>query len=553
MFLTVFSLYPVKKVDSVHLENGMMLLRYGGRALCFSLTLAVFLGVLSFFAAKQKDKSGISEYLNRRQKIFYGVSLILFIIAFIITSIISFLKDNFNSLSLEEVIFHLKVPMRGTSNSMIIEYFKYAKIGFIAFFTICISGVIFLGMYKKIRNNKVYNLATFAFSIILLFTSIGEAGYSLEVLKYIKRQLHTSTFIEDNYVDPNLAKMTFPDKKRNLIYIFMESMESTFISKEEGGSMNTNLIPELTELAKKNINFSETELVGGATVAVGGGWTIGAMVSQSTGLPLLIPIEANSYGEYSTFLPGATSIGEILQKAGYNQEIMVGSDMGFAGRDLFYQQHGNYQIWDYNTAVDKGKIASDYYVWWGYEDKKLYEYAKEEITRLSREDKPFNFTMLTVDTHHIGGWLCDLCKNTSESQYENVLACASRQVYDFVQWIQQQDFYDNTTIVITGDHPTMDEDYMQGHYDGTTPRKVYDCLINSVGDLSHEKERAFNTFDLFPTTLAAMGVEIEGDKLALGTNLFSGEKTLAEQYGYDIINEEFSCSSKFYNKYILGE
>ena len=37
--------------------------------------------------------------------------------------------------------------------------------------------------------------------------------------------------------------------------------------------------------------------------------------------------------------------------------------------------------------------------------------------------------------------------------------------------------------------------------------------------------------DLFQTTLAAMGTKIDGDRLGLGTNLYSDKETLAERYG----------------------
>ena len=48
-----------------------------------------------------------------------------------------------------------------------------------------------------------------------------------------------------------------------------------------------------------------------------------------------------------------------------------------------------------------------------------------------------------------------------------------------------------------------------------------------------------------------MGVDFDGVRLGLGTNLFSGEQTLAEEYGYEKIDEEFSHTSKFYKKNIL--
>ena len=34
--------------------------------------------------------------------------------------------------------------------------------------------------------------------------------------------------------------------------------------------------------------------------------------------------------------------------------------------------------------------------------------------------------------------------------------------------------------------------------------------------------------DMFPTTLASLGAVIDGDRLGLGTNLFSDKPTLAE-------------------------
>ncbi len=43
---------------------------------------------------------------------------------------------------------------------------------------------------------------------------------------------------------------------------------------------------------------------------------------------------------------------------------------------LNFEQHGNFKIVDYNSAIENGWIDKDYHVWWGYEDIKLFEYAK---------------------------------------------------------------------------------------------------------------------------------------------------------------------------------
>lgn len=71
----------------------------------------------------------------------------------------------------------------------------------------------------------------------------------------------------------------------------------------------------------------------------------------------------------------------------------------------------------------------------------------------------------------------------------------------------------------------------------------------SMGDKM--KTTTISTLDLYPTTLAALGVQIEGNRLGLGTNLYSGEKTLAEKYGLDYLNVELLKDSKLYRKKLL--
>ena len=118
---------------------------------------------------------------------------------------------------------------------------------------------------------------------------------------------------------------------------------------------------------------------------------------------------------------------------------------------------------------------------------------------------------------------------------------------DFVNWIQEQDFYENTTIVISGDHPTMDSDFCED-VDNSYDRKVYTTYINSAADTKNDTYRQYSTFDNFPTTLASLGVEIEGNRLGLGTNLFSSEATLMEKYDKNTIDIELDKKSKLMEK-----
>ena len=123
------------------------------------------------------------------------------------------------------------------------------------------------------------------------------------------------------------------------------------------------------------------------------------------------------------------------------------------------------------------------------------------------------------------------------------------QIIDFVNWVKEQEFYDNTTIIIAGDHLTMQADFFDNA--DFENRTVFNLFINSPLEDSNSKNRLFTTMDLYPTTLASLGVKIEGEKLGLGVNLYSGEQTIIEKYGRKKVNDEISKVSKFYNEKIL--
>ena len=59
--------------------------------------------------------------------------------------------------------------------------------------------------------------------------------------------------------------------------------------------------------------------------------------------------------------------------------------------------------------------------------------------------------------------------------------------------------------------------------------------------------------DMYPTILAAMGAKIEGDRLGLGTNLFSDKQTLMEELGFKTLDNELQKTSNYYNQKILEE
>lgn len=185
------------------------------------------------------------------------------------------------------------------------------------------------------------------------------------------------------------------------------------------------------------------------------------------------------------------------------------------------------------------------------EDLHLFDFAKQKLTAIAQQEQPFAFTMLTVDTHRPNGFVCEKCVGLWGEQYENVISCSDKQVAAFIDWLKRQDFYENTTIIIAGDHITMDEEYISRNVPDDYDRTVYNCIINSPITTQHNKNRQFVAADIFPTTLAALGCTIEDERLGLGTNLFSGKKTLVEEMGYDAFEEQLAMSSRYYKKHFF--
>lgn len=458
----------------------------------------------------------------------------------------------YGHIGFDSIIFTLTGGLGGVSGTLVSSYLLNALLPTLS--VTALLGFLFFFPFRGFHLKKMTScmiLWTISLAMVVF------AAFDSQLVDYIRSYFVQSDLYQTEYKDPASVAITFPENKRNLVYILLESMEISYLSKDDGGALDYNLIPELYELAQNNINFSSTQGVGGFRMASGASWTIGAMVSQTSGIPLQVPGYIsdwqNGYGQDGNFLPGATTLMDILHENGYYQTLMVGSVASFGGRSTYYTTHGADHIYDLGTAYKDKLVPYGYWNnWWGFEDKYLFEYAKTELTKISQQDQPFAFTLLTVDTHHIGGFICDLCGNDHEESYENAIACSSRQVAAFVQWLTQQPFYENTTVIITGDHCSMDAGYFERNVNKGYIRRVYNCFINSAAEPFASKGREFIALDMFPTTLASLGCTIEGERLGLGTNLFSTRRTLTEERGFDLLSRELISDKQFYKEHFYS-
>lgn len=485
-----------------------------------------------------------------KEKNFKVLHILILIIISTIFAVSIYMLNDLSSTNFEEIVFSLFSNVGYSDFKTIIPGLKMC-VPIIIFLT-TIFYVLFYDITKnksKIKNYPIKHLMKHKklYTLILLVLALFMLCHSVHFFSYIINQNTSSSFIGDNYVDPKETTVSFSEK-RNLIFIFVESLENTLFTKDQGGMWEYEVIPELYNLQTDSdaISFEPTK---GLKMLQGSSWTSASVVANNLGVPFKIIPTKSAYTK--EIMSGSYSLGNLLKSNGYYNEVISSANTTFGNLNQFYNKNGNYEIIDIDTLKNYGLTMSEKDKGnWGFNDNYLFKIAKERLNDISKKNEPFNLQLLTVDTHFFDGFVSDYSETKFESQYENSYATESKLINEFVSWVKEQPFYDNTTIVIMGDHLAMQSNFINDTMFNN--RSVYFCLINPYNKTKISSNRIFTALDTYPTIISAIGGKIEGEKLGLGVNLFSGEKTLAEEYGLEKLDKELQKKSDFYNRKILN-
>lgn len=245
---------------------------------------------------------------------------------------------------------------------------------------------------------------------------------------------------KEKYLAP---KMVTAQAGKNIVVIYCESLESNFLQ-------NKNFADEVSHL--NNLldngwsNYTNYKCFDGAD------WTVGALYATQTGLPAYLG--ANSDTLFSGVRQtGAVSYAGVLKQAGYKNLLLSNGDMNFAGTGNIMNCFG-YEVKGHDKCTDGVKTV------WGVHDYDLFKMAKEEYKKLAQGNKPFNLTLLTVDTHFPKG-VPDkrmgphVSENVPDGTHEFALASLDYLLGDFVKFIESQPNGKETVVVILGDHLLM--------------------------------------------------------------------------------------------------
>lgn len=348
-------------------------------------------------------------------------------------------------------------------------------------------------------------------AVPLMVLGAGVAFFidSFSVATYV-RAYFGEDYFSGSYVDPTkVAVHKGKTPPKNLVLIYVESLETTYSNPDLFGR---DLLHRLNAYKSKPrvISFdSYRELMGAH-------FTIAGLVATQCGLPLksVALFGGNTQGEQvERFLPRARCLGDILASHGYTNVFLNGSSLAFAGVGKFFNDHHYSKVMGREEWISAGE-RPERMSGWGLRDDDLFRRARGELDALMKARKPFNLTVLTIDTHHPYGHLSSHCERLGYKDFEGIVECTAGQVADFIDYIAAKGWSDKIAIVVQGDHLSMGNTSYQKLIQNPE-RRVFNLLIGGDRKLTKNTDEVTH-FDMLPTILDLIGLKVEGERAGLG-------------------------------------
>ena len=312
---------------------------------------------------------------------------------------------------------------------------------------------------------------------------------------------------------------------RHLFMIQVESMQNFTVNKSIDGQ---EITPNLNTLIEESAYFSNV------FQQIGAGTTSDAEWMGNTGLYAegMAPTVNDLNGKE------VPSLSRSLKKEGYGSATYHADDVTFWNRDVLYPALGFDEVFTVEEIPDKDQVG------YGPSDEVLMDFALGELPRqLNTYERIYsNIVMMTShtpfilpeDMQHLD--LPAEYEGTHVGHYLQSIRYADEQIGKFIDELKDQGLYDESLIVIYGDHsgihgsPLSEEDAVLlenflGHPYSSKERLTVPLVMAGGGLFTGEEySRLGGQVDIMPTTLALLGVEHETPMM--GHNLFEYEKNL---------------------------
>ncbi|MGG7055701.1 sulfatase-like hydrolase/transferase [Nitrosomonas sp. ANs5] len=305
---------------------------------------------------------------------------------------------------------------------------------------------------------------------------------------------------------------------KNLVLIYLESLERLYTDEQ----VFPGLTPNLNQLMQSGLMFNNMQQTEGTD------WTVAGMTASLCGTPLLYGLGPGSNDILQGgFLNQATCLPDILKRAGYHQVYMGGAPTEFGGKGTLLSKHGFDQVKGKNQLIPLLTDPS-YLSGWGLYDDSLFDLAAQEFERLATLQKPFNLTLLTLDTHHPSGHPSASCPRylPIDNSILHAVHCTDHLVARFLERIAQHPAWENTVVVLLSDHLAMRND-AQPLYPSDYDRQLLFLALNTPVKSSVADNGTH--MDVAPTVLDLLEVQHSAAFLA-GNSLLETARPQVDVY-----------------------
>ncbi len=414
----------------------------------------------------------------------------------IIASSCFWFKHYFGVLEFEQIFYHLQFGVHGQLDidpKLTKSYFYWC------FGVSLMVTIVFYYVLSKISIRPYLRRVPFA--LIATISTLIYFADTIHITDYINIS-RQNDYIAQNYIEPKEIVLT--EKPRNLILIYVESLEYTYTDVDAFGE---NLLYKISSIPGDT--FTKYKQSRGCS------WTMAGLVSSMCGIPLKPKIIGNNHNKLGAvvkkFLPGAICLSDILANHGYKNVYIGGANYNFAGKGKFLYDHS------YDEVIGRSEFEAmgmKEFHHWGLYDDLLFEQAKLKLADLRANNQPYNLTLLTLDMHQPGGHISTYCAKKGVKDYFGIVKCTSDLVYDFYTYLERNGYLENTVLAILGDHVLMSPDQIDDRIAKSPKRAVYNKFV--LPERLQMNRDEIVHFDVFPTILYTLGFRFPNNKLGLG-------------------------------------
>lgn len=326
-----------------------------------------------------------------------------------------------------------------------------------------------------------------------------------------------------------------PDPLPDFVHLYLEGLDRRFVDPALGGDSYDPLL----RLASEGLSLTNIGQITGT------GWSLGGMVASQCGVPVLPRglLDLKNLQAVTTFMPGLTCLGDILDGHGYRSEFIVGGDEDFAGISAFYASHGADEIWGKLRQVGlhprADVLAAD--LGWILDDQLVYDTARQRFGVLAGANAPFALFIETSGPHGKTGSLSRSCtadgKAVDSRDHARTVRCLGDLTLQFVRDIRAahkaSGRLNPLRIVVQSDHLY----HARSEIPARDELERNTVILLGGPETGGEIATPGSMIDVYPTVLDWLGFDVQ--MAGLGRSLLSGgsEPTPVASYGLEQLSE----------------